>query len=251
MKTADMLLQTEHVGRLFEGKNVVFVGDGDAIGLCLVHLHNLNLLECGPSHVHILDFDERVVHSVDKFARQYRIADKVSTQLYNVADPLPTECWEQFDCFYSNPPFGQRNGGRSIDAFLRRGIEAVGNEAVGCLVIADDSDFSWTRSVMLATQRSVVASGFVVSELLPEFHHYHLDDAPELTSCSMVIRRVEFLPKAYDSKPLPTEMRENFYGAEFPLRVRYVRDSTRGGKLPSRDHTIEMFENREEQNELN
>ena len=42
MKTANMLLQTEHVSRLFEGKRVVFIGDGDAIGLCLVHLHNMN-----------------------------------------------------------------------------------------------------------------------------------------------------------------------------------------------------------------
>jgi hypothetical protein len=48
MKTADMLLQTEHVGRVFQGRRVVFIGDGDAIGLCLVHLHNSKLLECGP-----------------------------------------------------------------------------------------------------------------------------------------------------------------------------------------------------------
>ena len=64
MKTADMLLQTEHVGRLFEGKRVVFIGDGDAIGLCLVHLHNQNLLEHGPKSIRVLDFDERVVLSM-------------------------------------------------------------------------------------------------------------------------------------------------------------------------------------------
>lgn len=67
MKTADMLLQTEHGGRVFDGKRVVFIGDGDAIGLCLVHLHSRGLLQYGPQKVHVLDFDERVVYSVERF----------------------------------------------------------------------------------------------------------------------------------------------------------------------------------------
>ncbi len=242
MKTADMLLQMDHVGRLFEGKRVVFIGDGDAIGLCLIHLRKLGLLQHGPLSVHILDFDERVVNSIQNFAHQFGICEQVSAELYNVADPLPRHHWQHFECFYTNPPFGASNNGRSIEAFLRRGIEAVGKDATGCLVIADDPAFPWTRVVMLATQRSVVASGFVVSELLPEFHHYHLDDSPDLTSCSMVIRRVECFPQEYISQPLPRSMLSNFYGEESPLRVRYVRDTTRGGKLPSKDHTMELFD---------
>jgi predicted methyltransferase len=243
MKTADMLLQTEHVGRLFEGKRVVFIGDGDAIGLCLIHLRKLGLLQHAPKSVHILDFDERVVNSVRNFTHQFGISDQVSAELYNVADRLPPQHWQQFECFYTNPPFGASNNGKSIEAFLCRGVEAVGKDAIGCLVFADDPAFAWTRLVMLATQRSVVTSGFVVSELLPEFHHYHLDDSPDLTSCSMVIRRVEYAPRNYSSQPLPTSMLSNFYGEESPLRVRYVRDTTRGGKLPSKDHTMELFDN--------
>src|SRR5438067_13546490 len=105
MKTADMLLQTEHVGRVFQGRRVVFIGDGDAIGLCLVHLHNSELLEYGPKEVHVLDFDERVVHSGDRFAKRYGIAERVTAELYNVADPLPARHGGQFDSFYTNPPF--------------------------------------------------------------------------------------------------------------------------------------------------
>ena len=241
MKTADMLLQTEHVGRLFEGKRVAFVGDGDAIGLCLVHLRKQGLLEHGPEKVHVLDFDERVVNSVRNFAQDFGVSEQVSAELYNVADPLPSSHWEQFDCFYTNPPFGASNSGQSIEAFLRRGIEAVGKDAIGCLVVADDPSLPWTRKVMLATQRSVVAKGFVISELLPEFHHYHLDDVPDLTSCSMVIRRIDYCPREFASERLPASMLSNFYGEEAPLRVRYVRDTTRGGKLPSKDHTMELF----------
>jgi predicted methyltransferase len=130
MKTADMLLQTEHVGRLFEGKRVVFIGDGDAIGLCLVHLHNGHLLEHGPESVHILDFDERIVFSVRAFAERCGIQDRVSAELYNVAHPVPENHWQQFDCFYTNPPFGASNNGQSVVAFLRRGIEAAGEDAL-------------------------------------------------------------------------------------------------------------------------
>ena len=160
-----------------------------------------------------------------------------------MADPLPEPYWQRFGCFYTNPPFGASNNGRSIEAFLLRGVEAVGKDATGCLVVADDPAVAWTRAVMLATQRTVLASGFVVAELLPEFHHYHLDDLPELTSCSMVICRVEYSSQEYSSKRLPRSMLLDFYGEESPLRVRYVRDRTRGGKLPSNDHQMELFDN--------
>lgn len=241
MKTADMLLQTEHVGRVFEGKRVIFIGDGDAIGLCLTYLHNQNLLEHGPRTVHILDFDERVVLSIQSFAERFGISHGVSAELYNVADPLPQSYWEHFESFYTNPPFGASNHGRSIEAFLKRGIEAVGAEAIGCLILADHPKYPWTRDVLLATQRLLVKNGFVISELLPEFHHYHLDDAPDLTSCSMVVRRLEYHPAAYSSDVLAPSVLKNFYGGESPLRVRYIRDLTHGGKFPSRDYKIELL----------
>jgi N4-bis(aminopropyl)spermidine synthase len=242
MKTADMLLQTEHVGRLFEGRRVVLIGDGDAIGLCLGHLHSQNLIEHGPKTVHVMDFDERIILSIQRFAERFGISNRVSAELYNIAHALPQKHWEQFDCFYTNPPFGASNNGRSVEAFLRRGIEAVGKDAIGCLVLADHPDYPWTRNVLLATQRILVQDGFMISELLPEFHHYHLDDAPELTSCSMVVRRVEYDPAVYASKPLEPSMLTNFYGEQSPLLVRYIRDLTQGGKLPSQDQKIELLE---------
>ena len=242
MKTADMLLQTEHVGRLFEGKRVVFIGDGDAIGLCLVHLHNMQLVEHGPKNIHVLDFDERVVLSIRAFAERFGISERVSAELYNIADALPREHWEQFDCFYTNPPFGASNHGKNVKAFLQRGIEAMGHDALGCLVLADHHSYPWTWKVLLATQRILVQNDFIISELLPEFHHYHLDDAPDLTSCSMVVRRVESHSAVYASIPLELSMLANFYGEESPLRIRYVRDLTQGGEFPSRDHLMELFD---------
>jgi len=241
MKTADMLLQTEHVGRQFDGRKVVFIGDGDAIALYLVHLHNSGLLERAPKAVHVLDFDERVVLSIKKFAQQFGISGRVVAELYNVADPLPRRHWQKFSGFYTNPPFGASNGGKSVEAFLKRGIEAVGKEAVGCLVIADHKTLPWTTDVLVSTENMVLKNGFVIREMLPEFHHYHLDDTPELTSCSMVIRRVQWERKPYASTAMGARARRNFYGEASPLWARYVRDLTYGGRRPSRDHKIEPW----------
>ena len=241
MKTADMLLQTEHVGRVFREKKVIFIGDGDAIGLCLVHLHKLGLLENSPESVHVLDLDERIVMSIRNFADTFGISDRVTAELYNVAEPLPEEHWEKYDGFYTNPPWGASNNGRSVEAFLKRGIEAVGKDATGCLVLPDHKNYQWTHDVLLATQRIVIKYGFMISTLLPEFHKYHLDDAPDLTSCSMVIQRVEYNPTTYSSKSLDKTMLENFYGIQSPLKVKFVRDLTNGHKYPSRDYELELF----------
>jgi predicted methyltransferase len=239
MKSADMLLQTEHVSRWVSGRRVIFMGDGDAIGLCLVHLHNLKILEKGPATVHVLDFDERIVNSITTFAERYQIADRVTAELYNAADPLPQEHWQAFGAFYTNPPFGKSNGGASMRVFCERGMEAIGKEAIGCVVAADDQDFPWSQEVLFDLESQFIGAGFTISELIPTFHRYHLDDAPNLTSCSIVVRRVRFSPTPYSSRAVTERDCANFYGGEAPLRYRYVRDLTSGGKLGPTDYKLD------------
>jgi len=242
MKTADMLLQTEHVSRWFDQKRIIFMGDGDAIGLSLVHLNKKKLIEFGPKNVHILDFDERVVLSVRTFAKRFGIADRVTSDLYNVADALPEEYWEKFDGFYTNPPYGASNNGKSVGVFLKRGIEAVGKDAVGCLVVADYEELSWTREVLLNSEKAILKEGFIMREMLPKFHTYHLDDTPDLTSCSIIMKRVKWMECKYDSKAITSLMRAHFYGEQSPLRIKYVKDLTGGGKRASSDHKLEPWE---------
>lgn len=118
-----MLLQAEHLLRWLDGKSIVCVGDGDALGLTLVYLKAEGVFNRGPAHVHVLDFDQRIVNSIGTFAARHGIEDLISAELYNVADPLPAEHIAKFAAFYTNPPFGASNGGRSVEAFLRRGEE--------------------------------------------------------------------------------------------------------------------------------
>jgi N4-bis(aminopropyl)spermidine synthase len=241
MKAGDMILQAEHISRVFAGKNIVLIGDGDAIGLSLAHLHNLGILSSGPNFIHLLDFDDRIVSSVNKFAKKYGIERKITAQLYNVADALPENLWQKFDGFYTNPPYGASNEGRSIEAFAQRGIEACKEGAVACLVIADYSEYYWTKQIMFSTQEFMLINNFYVSQLVPKFHHYHLDDSPDLTSCSMTFDRINFVPLPYGSEMLKPEMLANFYGKCSPLTVRYVTDRTGGGKMPSFDYELIPF----------
>ena len=242
MKIADMLLQAEHLSRWLDGKSVVFLGDGDAIGLTLVHLHAEGIFGRGPRSVHILDFDQRIVNSIKTFATAYGLHEKITAELYNVADPLPEIYIAKFEAFYTNPPFGESNGGRSVEAFLRRGDEALAGGGTACIVVADDPELSWTREVMNQVQGFLFSNGFVITEVIPRFHHYHLDDNPELTSCSLIAVRNDNDGVKSSSKALAKEDLENFYGKFAPLTVHYVLDLRKGGALPSVDHDLVRLE---------
>jgi len=212
MKLADMYLQADHVSPYMDQKDVIFIGDGDAIALAIVHLKKQGILERGPNYICVLDFDERVVNSINRFAESKDYTNTISGVLYNVADPIPKEYWQKFDVFYTNPPFGSSNEGRSVEIFVRRGIEATGSDATGCIVMADQDSLQWSQQILFSTQDILIKEGFYVSEMIPKFHGYHLKDAPELTSCSMIVKRFRLCSLQYSSCHIKAEEKENFYG---------------------------------------
>ena len=239
MKISDMLLHAQLVSRWVDGKNMVFLGDGDAIGLTLVYLKSREVFDRGPAHVHVLDFDERIVNSVLRFAERFSLEDSISAELYNVADPLPKEHWSAYEAFHINPPFGASNDGRSVEAFLKRGDEAVSEDGIACVVIADDPNLEWTRLVSKQTQTYLLENGFLITELAPNFQRYHLDDNPDLPSCSIIAVRHGGEGIKASSAPLTNLELENFYGANAPLGVQYIRDDRAGGKFASKDYHCE------------
>ena len=241
MKISDMLLQAELLSRWLDGQSVLCVGDGDAIGLTLVHLKAQEIFVRGPEHVHVLDFDERIVNSINSFAKTFHLEEQISAELYNVADPLPSSHIGKFEAFYTNPPFGASNGGLSVEAFLRRGDEALGKTGIACVVVADDPSLSWTKLVIKQVQQQMLDNGYIIAEMLPQFHHYHLDDDPELTSCSLIAVRHDADRVKSTSQALPPEELNNFYGAFAPLTIRYVIDLRKGGALPSLDYNLQPF----------
>jgi predicted methyltransferase len=224
MKVADMVIQAEYVARVFNRKDIVFVGDGDGIALSAAHLKAQDVIEYGPNSITVLDFDERIVNSISRFGEKLQPKVEISAYLYNVAEALPLEHFGIYDGFHINPPWGASNGGESVLAFFERGSQATKSNSLGIVVIGDDPELMWTQKVLRDTQRRAFELGYVVSELLPQLHEYHLDDAPELRSCSCLFRRIDADCMEKESKPLEPARLDNFYGQSSPLRFRYVRE---------------------------
>ncbi|HEX8431552.1 MAG TPA: bis-aminopropyl spermidine synthase family protein [Longimicrobium sp.] len=240
MKAGDMVIHTEFVARRFKDRDVVFVGDGDAIALAVVHFMQQGVINYGPRSVTLLDFDERMVLAVERFATDYGYEGVIQARLYNVIDAVPKDLVGAFSAFHINPPWGQHNDGESVVVFLERGIQMVGVGGLGMVVIADDAGLPWTNGVLGRTQEAALANGMVVGEMLPALHSYHLDDAPELRSCALTFRKV-----ADDSIPnerLRDERLENFYGRTHPMRVRYVREIENVRQAPKGTYAIETLE---------
>ena len=244
MKVADMVIQAHFVSQRYDGLDVVFVGDGDAIGLAVMHLAVSGVFESGPKSILILDFDERIVDSVNRFADEYLFSDRMEARLYNVCDEIPSDVFSQYDAFYTNPPWGASNNGESVSVFLERGIEALRPEGQGMIVIADDPALNWTQNVLSNSQKRAASLGFLVAEMLPRMHSYHLDDAPDLKSCVCLFRRVDESLAPPHSHELDSNRRANFYGRNSPMKVRYVRSTTglNYGRAQDQSYKLEALE---------
>lgn len=244
MKAADMVLQSEFVARWAKDRRLAFIGDGDAISVCVAYLRKRGIIDYGPSKIVVFDFDERICRAVTRFADQERL-ENLESRLYNVIDPIEPNV--VFDCFYTNPPWGASNDGLSVRLFTRRGMEAVGYGGEGTIVIADDHELEWAQRVLANTQRFALESGFFVQRLMPRLHLYHLDDNPELRSCNLLLKALPGTAAPGPSVAItdPTEL-ENFYGRDRKLAVRYVREKARVdyGKAHDDEYSLEPLEKR-------
>lgn len=242
MKTGDMLLQAELVAHWAKDKRLAFIGDGDAISICVAYLHARQIIDYGPSKITVYDFDERICAAVNRFADRERL-DLLEATLYNCLDPFPDE--GRFDLFYTNPPWGASNGGESVKVFVQRGMEATGFLGEGLVVIADDDGLPWCQQVLHATQRYASDSGFYVKKMMSKMHEYHLDDTPHLRSCNLFLKAVsdERRERPPSQAIVDAKRLANFYGRDNPPRVRYVREKKRVdyGKAHDDEYTLETF----------
>lgn len=242
MKTGDMVLQSEMIADWADGKRLAFIGDGDAISVCVAYLRARDVLNFGPSHITVFDFDERTVEAVMNFADRERITN-LDARLYNVLDAM--EPGELFDCFYTNPPWGASNNGESVNVFVERGMESTGHAGEGVVVIADDDELAWPKRVLASVQGFAAREGFYVSKMQRKLHEYHLDDAPELKSCNLYLAALPNNPPRLASVAITDPRRlENFYGLSQEPRVRYVRARRRldYGVAHEDEYELELLE---------
>jgi branched-chain polyamine synthase A-like protein len=241
MKTGDMVMQSEFIARWADGKRLAFIGDGDAISVCVAYLHHREILPYGPSRVTVFDFDERICNAVKRFADAERL-ETLSACLYNCLEAFPAPA--EFDCFYTNPPWGASNEGESVKVFMERGMESTGHAGGGVVVVADDPELPWTRAVLANLQQAALDAGYFVQQQMPQVHSYHLDDAPELRSCNVILEPTG-AGRASQSMPVTDPERlANFYGRGSSPQVRYVRERARlnYGRAPEAEYLLELLE---------
>lgn len=242
MKAGDMVMQSEFVAKWANEKRLAFIGDGDAISVCVAYLQKRKILEYGPSKITVFDFDERIVGAVNRFADKERLGH-LDAVLYNCLDPLPAS--NRFDCFYTNPPWGASNGGESVNVFAQRGMEAIRYDGQGMIVIADDEELNWPKQVLANVQRFAIENGFFVTRMMPRLHTYHLDDAPDLRSCNLIVASVLGHERNETSRAIndPNRLR-NFYGQSSTPNVKYVRETKRldYGKAHEDEYHFERLE---------
>jgi predicted methyltransferase len=241
MKTADMVLQSELVANWADGKKLAFIGDGDSISVCVAYLNKRGIVGYGPKEISVFDFDERICGAITRFADRERIPN-ISAQLYNCLDSFPG--LNQFDCFYTNPPWGASNLGESVKVFVQRGLEATGYHGEGMVVIADDLDLEWPQRVLANVQAFAIDSGCFVQKMMSRLHNYHLDDNPDLRSCNLVLKSLPGGVATSSSEPVTDQARlAHFYGKDCPPRVRYVREKLRldYGKANENEYSLELL----------
>lgn len=84
MKTGDLVAQSEVVAGWAHGKRLAFIGDGDAVSVCVAYLRDPEMFDFGPSKVTMFDFDQRIVNAVKRFAEKQRIDGILDAVWYNV-----------------------------------------------------------------------------------------------------------------------------------------------------------------------
>lgn len=242
MKTGDMVMQSEFIASWANGKRLAFIGDGDAISVCVAYLHARDIVGYGPSMITVFDFDERIVGAINRFADKERL-ENLQAVLYNCLDTLPQT--KAFEYFYTNPPWGASNNGASVNLFVQRGIEVIRHRGEGVIVIADDAELEWPQEVLYQVQAFASQRGFFVSRMMPHLHTYHLDDAPDLHSCNLIIKARPTNPLRTDSTPVRDKSRlDHFYGRDAQPRVRYVRERKRVdyGKASENEYEFQLLE---------
>jgi predicted RNA methylase len=245
MKAGDMVLQSEYVAHWANDRRLAYIGDGDAISICSMYLRHREILDYGPASVTVFDFDERICNAIRRFADAERL-ENLDARLYNCLDPFPEP--GDYDCFYTNPPWGASNEGRSVNVFVQRGFEAVGYGGDGLVVIADDPDLRWPKDVLAAMQGYAIGEGYYVQRMMSRVHSYHLDDAPELKSCNVLLRSCGGGAAARERPTsgaiTDSAILENFYGRDGSPRFRYVRERERlnYGKAHDSEYELEPLE---------
>lgn len=213
MKPKSMALQAANYFTYLQGKNVLFLGDGDGAAAHYELLAEEGVLE-PMNEAYLLDFDERIINYHNKVISDHCRNSVLKTRLYNVLDPAPKELRGKFDVFYINPPYGSYNKGLSTIVWVHRCISLCKKRCGGLLIIPNDERFPWSLTAYQNIVDFLKSKGFRIVEEQFDIHTY---DEAVIRSSTLVVESVNAAESEYADTVMPEEMIENLYGKHIEI----------------------------------
>ncbi|MGG4220600.1 bis-aminopropyl spermidine synthase family protein [Paenibacillus jamilae] len=190
------------------GKKIVCIGDDDLVSVSIGLLLN-RLFPAGDhsvTKVDVLDIDERFLQYIDAISTKYDLP--IRCHQVDLREPLPQELREQYDCFFTDPPYTLQG----MVLFLSRGIQALKCER-GLPVFLSFAHKS--PAFTLAMQRELVRMGLIVSASFPRFNSYEAAEMIANRSQMFVLRTTDYSQPVYADR-----FTDALYTGEVNLTIR-------------------------------
>ncbi len=156
-----------------ENKDILIVGDDDLTSLALG-------ITGFPRSVKVLEVDKRLVEYINGKAQSLGFKN-VSAELYDVQNPFREELQRSFDVFITDPV-------ETIDGitlFLSRCAEGLrGEDSTGYFGL---THLESSRKKWYEIQKRLLDMGFVITDIIRDFHEYDLDPEDLLTQGFRVV----------------------------------------------------------------
>ncbi|GGD77973.1 methyltransferase [Paenibacillus nasutitermitis] len=147
------------------GKRILCVGDDDLVSVSIGLL--LERLFPGGEHtgtiITVIDIDGRFLDFISGIAERNKLP--IQCCQHDLRKPLPDHLNEQFDCFFTDPPYTLQG----MSLFISRGINAL-KKTKGQPIFLSFAHKS--PEYMMAMQREFVRMGLAVSASFPRFNAY-------------------------------------------------------------------------------
>ena len=203
MKKHGMIRQSKIAYKMFEGKKVLFLGDGDGALSFYELLYNDGYYRKS-DYVYLLDFDKRILDYHIKIHDSIQSKINLKTILYNVLDEPPKI--DRCDIFYINPPYDFHHHGIIINRWIDVCIDLCKDDALGIIIMPTDYKYNINYNYygLDNVKKHLENNGFKIVKIYHNIHEYYNEFQPRLKSSTIIVERrnnkrkyAEKVPKRY------------------------------------------------------
>lgn len=229
MRNSYMLKQMNRIKNIVKDKKIVFLGDGDCTSVFIMLFIKYKLIK-PPVEIMVLDFDNRILNYILRQIDLLDINVTFETRNYNVINALDSKMLQKFDLFYINPPYGSKNSGASIIAWLHRCMDLCKPHSFGIIICPFDNKIEWTVIGMQSVQKFMLENGYIFINIINKSHQYHDKKISNLFSSNLIVERIKHMQSEFSGKTLPEHFTQNLYGKKKSIPKYILDDNSTFGK---------------------